>query len=417
MLSSLEQRVCREIESRRSDLIADLRLHVSLPTGGGPCNSPALDESRDRLCNRLLALGATRDDVPGVPRPDWLYSLAKPARNASSIPPTAICRRLSRGDSPAVLIAGHLDTVHDPSGPFRDLSIAPGGKTAVGPGCVDMKGGLVIAAAALEALGSVGGDADRLNWSVLLNSDEESGSFHSEPAIRAEAASGRYAAGLALEPATADGGLVVERAGTGQFMIDVRGKAAHVGRDFSSGVSAVTPLAEAIIALSKLSDPHAGRIVNVGPIQGGIATNVVPDHASAWGNVRFATPDDAMILERQLHEVVRSLNHATGPRAPGDGLPRITLHTSFNRAAKPLIPATLALAEQYRAVSEAIGKPLPFSKTAGVCDGNIMQGAGLATIDTVGVRGGGLHTPQEWIELDSLVDRCQMLAVLLLRLR
>lgn len=413
MLTATEQRVCRAIESRREELIRDLQLHVSLPTGGGAGNSAALDESRDRLCDRLVRLGATRENVPGIARPDWLYNPSAVDSRDIAIPPTAICRRLApdADNSRAVLIAGHLDTVHDPRGTFRDLSISPDARTATGPGCVDMKGGLVIAVAALEALGEIA--ADHVPWTVLLNSDEETGSFHSEPAIRAEAASGRYAYGLALEPATADGGLVVERAGTGQFVIEVHGKSAHVGRDFTAGVSAVTTLAHAILDCSKLPEPAAGRIVNIGPIDGGIATNAVPDRARAWGNVRFSSADDARTIESQLRVIVDRLDQTHA----ATGLPRVTMKTSFNRAAKPLIPSTLALAERYRAVSEALGRPLPFTKTAGVCDGNIMQGAGLPTIDTVGVRGGGLHTLDEWIELGSLVDRCQMLAVLLLRLR
>ena len=419
MLSALEQRVCREIASRREALLADLRLHVGLPTGGN--NAAALDETRERLCERLTHLGAARTNVPGIAKPDWLYGEEETKAAGASPPPTAICRRL-RDDASGngartsgrggVLIAGHLDTVHDPRGSFRELSIAPSGATATGPGCVDMKGGLVIALAALEALATVGGEADAINWTVLLNSDEETGSYHSEPAIRDEAASGRYAFGLALEPAMPDGGLVIERAGSGQFMFEVKGRSAHVGRDFTNGISAVTTLAHAMIEAAKLPDPAAGRIVSIGPIVGGNATNAVPDLARAWGNVRFSTPADAELLRTQLESIAKQLD-----RGSGGGLPGVVARTSFHRAAKPLVPATLALAERYRAVSEAIGKPLPFGKTAGVCDGNIMQGAGLPTIDTVGVRGGGLHTPQEWIELESLVDRCQMLAILLLRLQ
>ncbi|MEO0629405.1 MAG: M20/M25/M40 family metallo-hydrolase [Planctomycetota bacterium] len=92
------------------------------------------------------------------------------------------------------------------------------------------------------------------------------------------------------------------------------------------------------------------------------------------------------------------------------------VYRSFNRPAKPLIPATQKLADLARTAAESLGQQLPFAKTGGVCDGNIMQDAGLPTIDTMGVRGGGLHTPDEWIELLSLVERCQLLAVLLLRL-
>ena len=394
-LTDREVRLCRAIEKRREALLTDLRLHVGLPTGAN--NRAALDETRGRFVARFERLGARTTLVPGDSKPDWLYGV--PADGYA--PPTAVCGRVSDGSGARILLAGHMDTVHDPAGPFRELSIAPDGRTATGPGCVDMKGGLVIMAAALEALEEAG-IASR--WTVLLNSDEETGSYHSERAIRAE--SRRHDVGLAVEPAMADGGLAVERLGTGHFRIDTRGKSAHVGRDFDRGVSAVTALAECLVRVGRMSSPGRGKIANVGPVEGGDATNVVPDAARAWGNVRFPDKQTADELRRELE--------AMG--TPAETIPGVTIRTSFIRAAKPLTPGTQRLAELARAAAEDLGQKLPFGKTGGVCDGNIMQDEGLPTIDTLGVRGGGLHTPQEWIELASLVERCQMLAVLVARL-
>jgi glutamate carboxypeptidase len=264
-----------------------------------------------------------------------------------------------------------------------------------------MKGGLVIAVAALEALEEAGIAAE---WTVILNSDEETGSYHSEAALRAEAA--RHDAGLALEPAMPKGELAVERAGSGQFMIEVEGRAAHVGRDFAAGVSAVSRLAECIRHVASLPDPSRGIIANIGPIEGGTATNVVPDRARAWGNVRFAGRESSDALESAVVSLA----------TPPESMPRVTVRTSFNRPAKPMTPAVERLALEARRAAEDLGQRLPFGKTGGVCDGNILQDAGLPTIDTLGVRGGGLHTPQEWIEIPSLVERCQLLAVLVSRL-
>jgi glutamate carboxypeptidase len=396
-LSDVEHRIARTAAARRVSLLEDLRLHVGIPTGLN--HTPGLDETRERLCARLVALGARRQDEPGDPRPAWLYESAPSA--GGGVPVTAICRR-PRGPGPRVLLAGHLDTVHDPRGAFRALSVAPDGKTATGPGCVDMKGGLVIAVAALEVLEECGVP---VSWSFVLNSDEETGSYHSDRALR-QAAEG-HDFGLALEPAMSDGGLAVERGGSGQFMIEARGKAAHVGRDFASGVSAVDALARAIVDAHTRSDAKAGVCVNVGPLQGGLATNVVPDLARAWGNVRFPDPDRAQALERDLLALARGA---------GERLPLVSVSTSFNRPAKPLTPPVERMALAARRAAEDLGQRLPFGKTAGVCDGNQLQAAGLPTIDTLGVRGAGLHTPQEWIELDSLVERCQLLAVLIARL-
>lgn len=390
-----ENRLLAAISGRQGTLLNDLGMLVGIPTGGN--HTPGLDVVRGHLTKRLARLGAAVELVRGKARPEWLYG----AGPGSHVPPTAVCRRPSPTARPRILVCGHLDTVHDPAGDFRELTVANDGSTATGPGCVDMKGGLVIAVHALEALADAGIDA---HWTVVFNSDEETGSYHSESVLRTLAP--QHDLGLVLEPALPDGGLVTERPGSGQFMLEVRGRSAHVGRDFASGVSAVTALAERLVKLAAMARPAEGVIVNVGPIDGGHATNVVPERARAWGNVRFKTAELGRGLERQV------LDLATGP----DAMPRVEVRTSFNRPAKPLTDGTRRLAESARAAAEDLGQKLPFGATGGVCDGNILQDAGLPTIDTLGVRGGGLHTPQEWMEVSSLVERCQLLALLIARL-
>ncbi len=411
-LSENEQRVCDLIASRQGDLFADLQLHVGLATGGR--NVDALNVSRRVFTERAAALGARVELHAGDQRPVWLYgspgygALGNAADEAKEAPPVAICRReeLGRdaGHAP-LLIAGHLDTVHDPAGSFQRLQVDEAGKIGIGPGCVDMKGGLVIALGALEALEACG---VMLPWTLMLNSDEETGSYHSHRIITNEAA--RVAqlggVGIALEPAGAGGSMVIERAGSGQLFVEVQGKAAHVGRDFAKGVSAVNALAAVVLRMAELSDPDRERIVNIGPLEGGQATNVVPDRARAWGNMRFPDADGAKEILAGVHTIAADFCTK--------GIP-VRIETSLARPAKPKTPGTMRLAHLASAVSRELGHELPFAKTAGVCDGNLMQAAGLPTLDTLGVRGGGLHTPEEWIELDSLVDRCQLLAVYMMR--
>lgn len=394
-LSELEQRVAKNIESRAHDLLEDLRLHVSIPTGGN--NQQAIEETRERFGIRLQELGAKTHMVPGDSKPDWLLG----GQQNHYTPPTAVSERLNGVSENRVLIAGHLDTVHDPEGDFQSLSISTDGKTAVGPGCVDMKGGLVIAVAALEALEECGATA---NWTFTMNADEETGTYHSEQALRDEAV--KHDFGIALEPALPGGELAIERVGSGQFMIETVGKGAHVGRAFTEGVSAVVALADCISKSAAFPQPERGKILSIGPIQGGVATNAVPDSAFAWGNVRFADQAMADELGMQLDAL----------QTAEDAMPRVIVRRSFNRPAKPLIPETERLALRAREVAESLGQKLPFAKTGGVCDGNVLQNAGLPTIDTLGVRGGGLHTKDEWIELSSLVERCQLLAILIARL-
>ncbi len=394
-LSATEQKVAKCIARKCDFLLEDLRLHVGIPTGGN--NREAIEETRERFGLRLQELGAKSHLVQPEPKPEWLLGGA----SGSYMPGTSVCERLNGASSGRVMIAGHLDTVHDPEGDFLDLSIAPDGKTAVGPGCVDMKGGLVIAVAALEALEECGVAA---NWTFTMNGDEETGTYHSEKALKDQARLHDF--GLALEPALPGGELAVERMGSGQFLIETVGKSAHVGRAFTEGRSAVVELARCILASAKFPEPARGKILNIGPLKGGVATNAVPDSAKAWGNVRFANEGIADELAMELD----------GLQTEAGKVPGVIVRRSFNRPAKPLTPEVEALGLCAREVAEALGQKLPFASTGGVCDGNVLQSAGLPTIDTLGVRGGGLHTSDEWIDLTSLVERCQLLAILVARL-
>ena len=406
--SSTGQRPFRAAaQARSAAILEDVRTIVNIPSGPG--SGDGLERVRAFFVERLVRLGAEITLVPGSPREHWLSG---PAGESDKLPPpTVIARRAiekaaSHDDEVridpivrGVLLCGHLDTVHAASSPFSALQIAPDGLTATGPGCVDMKSGLLIALHALEVLESCG---IRVPWTFVLNSDEETGSYHSSVAMETEAARG-YVAGLVFEPAMADGGLVVSRPGSGQFMIECSGKAGHVGRDFRSCISAVTRLGECIVQVATLADPDRGAIVNIGPLVGGEATNIVPDYAAAWGNVRFDSEEVGAELAAQLDSLASR---------PGE-LPGTRIARSFHRPAKPLTPGTEQLALLAQQCAQAIGQALPFGSTGGVCDGNNLQRAGLATIDTLGARGGGLHTTKEWIEVPSLVERMELTATLI----
>lgn len=398
-LNALEQTIRERVRSRGDALQRDLAEHVAIATGRN--HTAGLDAYRSIIVNRLTALNVSAEHHPADERPWWLETNATPD---SAMPPLGEVVTVSHtgaSSTPRVLIAGHLDTVHDPHGPFQQMKINDDGVTATGPGVVDMKGGVLIAVTALEVLAECGVE---LNWTVLLNSDEETGSFGSARHLR-EAAR-KHDIGIAIEPALADGSLAIERMGSGQFMIEVFGQSAHVGREFTKGISAVTKLGSILTALAKMADPEQGRIVNVGPIKGGGATNVVPEYAACWGNARYVDPQAGDDLGAMIDALATD----------ADALPRVVVHRQWNRPAKPLNDAVQQFAETIRRVAEDLGQELPFASTGGVCDGNIMQDAGLPTLDTLGVRGGNLHRPDEFIELASLVERCELLAVLLARL-
>ncbi len=397
MLSAFEQRISADIASRHHALVQDLASWVAIPSGRG--HNPALDELRGMLVGRLVKLGAVPAETPGAQAPTWLR---EGPTNAAEPPPFVVCRRRRDNARAHILLCGHIDTVHDPAGAFRTLSIASDGTKATGPGCADMKGGLLVAIAALEALEGAGAP---ISWSFAIVSDEETGTFHADAALREESARG-YTHGLVFEPALPDGSLVIERPGSGQFMIECRGRSAHVGRDFTKGISAVRALAHAAIRALDLADPARGVLVNIGPLEGNDATNIVPDRARAWGNVRCTSASAQAIAQEGLLALNDNQN----------AHPSTRLELLFNRPSKPTTPAVEQLASLARQSAEALGQQLPFGVTGGVCDGNNMQAVGLPVIDTLGVRGGGLHTLDEWIDLTSLVERTQLAAVLMSRL-
>jgi glutamate carboxypeptidase len=415
-LTPKERDACARIEAWRQRMVDELAAWVAIPTGRG--HVPGLHRQRALLAARLRSLGAVTHDEPCEARPAWIdppwahggaagsggagaggHGSAGVGEGDTSID---VLVAKHDGPGPRLLLSGHFDTVHDPHGAFRAL-VDVGGGRAQGPGAADMKGGLVIALAALEAIRDAGVP---LSWTFVLTPDEETGSFGSAAAL-ARVAPG-HAAGFVFEPAGDGDSLVVERMGAGQFMIEATGRAAHAGRDYAKGVSAVRVLCERVLQAERASDAAAGRIVNVGPLQGGAVTNAVPDRARAWGNLRFA---DAV---RQTE-----LEHAIDALASGgdDEVPRVRVRRVVGRPAKPLTPAVERLAALAREASEDLGRPLPFAKSGGVCDGNNLQAAGLPVIDTLGVRGGNLHRTDEWVDLDGLVDRAQLVALVLMRAR
>lgn len=399
MPEAREADISARLRERQGAMERDLAEWVAIPTCSG--HEPGLSRFRAIMRARLQALGADISEIAGEQRPAWLV---QPGQAADAAPPPALRAVARAGAGRRVLLTGHLDTVHDPFGPFQSLTRSSQTR-AVGPGAIDMKGGLVIMVHALEVLAELGVAPA---WTVLINSDEETGSLHSKVAIRAEAracaAAGGF--GLAMEPSLPDGSLVTERLGSASFRIECEGRAVHAGRDFANGVSAVNALAARILEAAKLVDLEQGTVVNIGPLEGGKTTNVVADRARAWGNARFRDGAREDVLKRGL------LALATASDAP---LPRTRIEYESNRPAKPETAAVRALAEEIRAIGESLGQKVGFGKSGGVSDGNLMQAEGLPTLDTMGPVGGNLHRTDEYIELDTLAPRAAMLAILLAR--
>ncbi|MFM7806465.1 MAG: M20/M25/M40 family metallo-hydrolase, partial [Planctomycetota bacterium] len=240
-LTAKEAALRDRIARAQHEMVTRLADAVAVPTGGG--HRAGLDRLRASIAARLAALGAEIEEVPVQGRPAWV----DPSGTVDAMAPTLVARRTRGRDGARLLLSGHLDTVHDPAGAFQRLE--PRGDGAMtGPGCADMKGGLEVMLTALEALEAEG---VAVAWTVLLVGDEESGSFGSAATIAKVAA--QHDRAFVVEPAANAGDLVVERPGSGQFVIEAFGRAAHAGRDFTKGVSAVQALARAVLGAGALA--------------------------------------------------------------------------------------------------------------------------------------------------------------------
>ena len=306
-------------------------------------------------------------------------------------------------DSPRVLLGIHMDTVYPPGTEPPRVELAGDGSVLRGPGVTDAKGGLAVMLVALEAFTRFG-PIDRLRWEVFVNADEELGSPGSARPLADAAA--RNDVGLLFEPALDEAGtLAGARKGSGNFTVVVRGRAAHAGRHFAEGRNAVAAAARLATACDALNAAGRDVTVNVAALHGGEGFNVVPDLAVLRLNLRVTTEADAEWARQQLTELVSEADH-------GDGI-SAALHGAFHCPPKPLDGPAKALLERIVACGRTLGLALEARPTGGVCDGNKLAAAGLPTIDTLGVRGGGIHSPDEYLLVASLTERAKLTALVL----
>ncbi|WP_076068371.1 hydrolase [Sphingomonas montana] len=308
-----------------------------------------------------------------------------------------------RPDAPVqILLTGHMDTVFGADHPFQATHrIAP--DRLNGPGVADMKGGIAIMLAALVAI-ERDPARDRLGYEVVLNADEEVGSGGSA-ALIAAAAQGKAAA-LTYEPALPDGTLAGARPGSGNFSAIITGRSAHAGRNPEDGRNAVVAAADLALRMAKAAGPRLS--VNPARIDGGGPNNVVPDHAILRINMRPATPDDEARARSYLDAAIAMVAAAHDVT--------IHLHGGFGRPPKPLDPAAERLFALVRACGTELGLDIGWRATGGVCDGNNIAACGVPVVDTMGARGGAIHSDAEYLLIDSLAERARLSALVLHRL-
>ena len=309
-----------------------------------------------------------------------------------------------RPDAPVqLLLTGHMDTVFAIDHPFQALTWLDGG-VLNGPGVADMKGGIAVMLAALKAV-EAGAGAANLGYEVIINSDEEVGSAGSAGLIAA-AARGKRAA-LTYEPSPLpDGTLAGARPGSGNFSFTVRGRSAHAGRNPEDGRNALLAAADLALRLDRAK--RLGLSINPARIDGGGPNNVVPDLAILRVNLRPATPDD--------EAAARSLIDATIAVVAAEHDVAIDLHGGFSRPPKPMTPEAEALFKLVAQAGADLGQAIGWKATGGVCDGNNIAACGVPVVDTMGVRGGKIHSAEEYLIADSLPERAALSALAILRL-
>lgn len=308
-----------------------------------------------------------------------------------------------RPDAPVqILLTGHMDTVFGADHGFQKLQWLEDGVLR-GPGVADMKGGLALMLAALKAV-EASPLAGRLGYELVINSDEEVGSPSSATLIR-QAAQGKVAA-LTYEPALPDGTLAGARAGSGNFSVIFTGKSAHAGRNPQEGRNAIVAAADLAVRLKRASG-H-GFHCNPAKIDGGGPNNVVPDHAILRVNIRPASHKDEDDAKAALYESAAAVGREHGVS--------VEIHGGFNRPPKPMDERAGRLFDLVKQCGADLGLDIGWRDTGGVCDGNNIAACGVPVVDTMGARGGAIHSSEEFLIVQSLPERARLSALTILRI-
>ena len=311
--------------------------------------------------------------------------------------------RLAGAGGPKVLLVGHMDTVFD-EGTVAERPFTVEGSRARGPGVSDMKGGLLTGFFAVETLQEAGFDGFG-EITYVCNPDEEIGSPFSGPVIREIAP--RHDAALVLEGARENGDIVSARKGITDYVVSVRGRAAHAGVEPERGRNAILEAAHKVIALQALNGRWPGVTVNVGVARGGTRTNVVPADCELHVDLRSPVLENLEEAEREIERICRE-----------SVVPDTTVELHRNGWHRPMEKkeGSQRLVDIAVATAAELGFELRDASTGGASDANTTSAVGTPTIDGLGPVGGDDHAPAEWLDLDSVVPRIALLAGIISRL-
>lgn len=367
-----------------SDEILD-GLRPWIETESPSFDAAAVNRMMDVVQHELAVLGARVERIPGR------QGLGDSLRATIPHPRAGEC---------GILLMGHLDTVH-PIGTLRALPFRREGKVCFGPGLLDMKGGIYVYLDALRKLLEAGIETP-LPVTVLLTPDEEIGSPSTRALIEAEARRHRFI--LVPEPACPDGSAVIGRYAIARFSLQTRGRPSHASWTLDEGNSAIAEMARKVGEIEAMTTEDLS--FSVGVIHGGQWVNCVSSVCDAEVLCMAKTQK---LLDEGVARML-SLKQDGGDVA-------LEVRRGVTRPVwVPDQPGTMAMLKVARGIATEIGFDLPACSAGGGSDGNFTGALGLATLDSIGLRGKGLHTLDEHVEIDSLVERARLATGLFCRL-
>jgi glutamate carboxypeptidase len=295
-----------------------------------------------------------------------------------------------------ITILCHMDTVF-PLGTLSKMPYREAEGKIFGPGTLDMKAGIVISLAAIEAARKSGITRP---VTLLCTSDEEIGSGTSRALI--ESLAKESALVLVLESALLDGSLKTWRKGVGEFQVTTKGHAAHAGGDHEKGRNAIEEMAHQVLAIQKLTDYSKQTTLNVGVVHGGTVSNVVPEECTVQVDVRVMQPGEWERVEAEMNKLKPVLDGTS-----------LEIHGSLNRPPMPFDEQMKATFEKVKSIAAQIGLELKAGGTGGGSDANFVAPLGIPVMDGLGAIGEGYHSEREYIFADSLDQRVKLLSALL----
>ncbi|GEA49574.1 peptidase M20 [Vibrio inusitatus NBRC 102082] len=301
-----------------------------------------------------------------------------------------------------VMLCGHMDTVF-PDGTVATRPLTFDSEKIYGPGVTDMKSGILSAWYALQMLSAE--QRDKLSIVVALNCDEEIGSRYSREWVESLARKSKKV--LVCEASRANGNLIRSRKGNAKYELTFHGVASHAGSALQDGVSAIYELSHWSLAIKDMVNLETGTTMNVGTVEGGVAVNVVPDYAKAIVDLRFWNNEEAEAIHCKLEHMANSPFE--------EGATVEVKRLAFKPAMIPT-QATEQMIEMVSSEADKLNLVYDWENAGGGSDGNFTANVGTPTLDGFGPSGAGLHSDKEYLLIDSIKPRLDLLVNVLNRL-